>query len=92
MKYAPLISSEYFEEKKILKNYHKADIGFGFDLHEHNYEHTIVCTKGLIKITIDEIDTFVDPNYGIFTFPAKIPHKVEVMENDTSFYTEHFIV
>lgn len=89
MEYAPLISSEEYPDRDVNRNYHAADIGFGFDEHSHPWAHTITCTAGSLKVTVDGTESTITSTSGTFTFPERLLHKIEVLENGTEFYTEH---
>jgi len=89
MEYAPLISAEEYPERNVNRHYHAANTGFGFDPHKHAWNHTLTCTKGSLKITVDGVVTNVTPESGTFTFPERLLHEVEVMSDGTEFYTEH---
>jgi hypothetical protein len=92
MEYAPLIRVEDDVPNKSHVNHHKANIGQGFDPHKHegeNYQHTITCTVGSLKLTVDGVDTNITPESGAFTFLHGTLHSVEVMADNTEFFTVH---
>jgi hypothetical protein len=89
MEYAHLISSEEHQDRGVNRNYHAAGVGFGFTEHNHPWSHTITCTKGSLKITVDGVDTTITTSSETFVFPEKLLHSVEIMEDGTEFYTEH---
>lgn len=89
MEYAPLISSEPQEESGMVRNCHAAGVGFGFDAHKHPWSHTVVCTAGSLKITVDGVETTIVAGDEPFEMPGRSLHSMEVLEDGTEFYTEH---
>lgn len=89
MKYANQINSVENKDNKTLTNYHVDGLGSGFDEHKHEWEHTITCTKGSIKIVENGQETIITPTNGTFTFQKNTKHSVEVLEDGTEFYTVH---
>jgi quercetin dioxygenase-like cupin family protein len=87
--YAPKIREELFEENTKVKIFHTGNIGQGFIEHEHEWEHTITCTKGSLKIFDNGQETIVKANDDTYIFQKGLKHSVEVLENGTEFYTIH---
>ena len=87
--YAPILRQEVNEEKTEVTYYHSANIGQGFIEHEHEWEHTITCTKGSLKIIDNGQETIVKANDDTYIFQKGLKHSVEVLENETEFYTIH---
>jgi uncharacterized protein YaiE (UPF0345 family) len=89
MEYATLISEEDVTETGMHRNYHADNTGTGFNTHSHSWSHTVTCTQGSIKVTIDGVDTTVVPGDAAFEMPANSEHSLEVLTDGTEFYTEH---
>ena len=89
MKYANLINSVEDNDAKTLTNYHTDNSGSGFNEHEHEWEHTITCTKGSLKIFENGQEIVLKSNDPTFTFQSNTKHSVEILEDGTEFYTVH---
>lgn len=89
MEYAPMLSEEFHKDRGVMRNYHAAGIGFGFDPHKHHWSHTVTCTKGSLKAVVNSTETILVPGDAPFELPAKSLHSMEVLEEGTEFYTEH---
>jgi hypothetical protein len=89
MEQPPIINSEQYPDRGMFRNYHASGIGFGFRAHQHLFDHTITCTKGSIKLVVDNVETIITPTSDTFTFPKGSLHSVEIAEDGTEFYVEH---
>jgi quercetin dioxygenase-like cupin family protein len=87
--YAPIVHDELCEENTKVKYYHTGRIGQGFIEHDHEWEHTITCTKGSLKIYDGGQEYTVKANDDTYVFQKNIKHSVEVLEDGTEFYTIH---
>jgi quercetin dioxygenase-like cupin family protein len=87
--YAPIVHEELCEENTKVKIFHTGNIGQGFNEHEHEWDHTLTCTKGSVKIFDDGQETIVKANDDTYTFLKGFKHYVEVLEDGTEFYTIH---
>jgi quercetin dioxygenase-like cupin family protein len=92
MEYAPMIRTDNDVTNKLHINYHTANIGQGFDPHMHeepDHHHTITCTAGSLKLTVDGVETTITTESGTFTFPQGTLHSVEALADGTEFTTTH---
>lgn len=93
MEYAPIVSEEHITDEEagidVMRNHHAAGVGFGFNEHKHPWSHTVTCTQGSIKVIVEGVETTLTPGSEAFTMPGTALHSLEVLEENTEFYTEH---
>lgn len=93
MEYAPLISTEQLTDAEagtdVMRNCHTGNIGHGFITHSHPWSHTVTCTQGSVKVTVDGVEITLTPESEAFTMPETSLHSLEVLEDGTEFFTEH---
>ena len=73
------ITTYYFVEKK----------GTGFNIHLHSYDHTIICTKGSMRIYHGENVYDIKGGDPAATMTANVWHASENLEDGTEFHIIH---
>jgi hypothetical protein len=62
-----------------------ADKGEGLPLHQHIYDHAIMCHAGSCKVTQENKSVIIDKNSIPIDIIANKPHEIEALEDGTIF-------
>lgn len=74
-----------FQYAGVTINVYHADVGDGLPMHEHSYNHAIVCHAGSCVVRVKGKEIQMEPGTMPLDLPANFPHEIEALASGTVF-------
>lgn len=74
-----------FEYANVIFNVYFAEVGEGLPLHEHLFNHAVICQAGSCVIRLKGKEHILHPKSQPVDLPANVPHEIEALQSGTVF-------